>query len=159
LEFAVINARFAKPLDKHTLLRAVGAIAARRHRGKEAALGGRAPAARVLERQLGRLDSRHCHPPRACRRFVEHGERSELLPDLGLDANGICNTVRPRPSRATENGGKRPAALADNASLVKKSLQIAFAIASFYTRHQAICGREELMVASAFFATYHRGKV
>ena len=26
-------------------------------------------------------------------RFVEHGERAELLADLGLDADGICGTV------------------------------------------------------------------
>ena len=27
-------------------------------------------------------------------RFVEHGERNELLADLGLDVDGIANSVR-----------------------------------------------------------------
>ena len=27
-------------------------------------------------------------------RFIEHGERGELLAELGLDAEGICRTVR-----------------------------------------------------------------
>jgi len=27
-------------------------------------------------------------------RFIEHGERAELLADLGLDVNGICQSVR-----------------------------------------------------------------
>ena len=35
-------------------------------------------------------------------RFIEHGERSELLADLGLDAAGIAATCRRLAGRATE---------------------------------------------------------
>jgi hypothetical protein len=34
---------------------------------------------------------------------VEHGERPELLADLGLDVNGICGTVRRALGRVAES--------------------------------------------------------
>ena len=34
--------------------------------------------------------------------FVEHGERSELLADLGLDAEGIASTCRELATRTVE---------------------------------------------------------
>jgi 1-deoxy-D-xylulose-5-phosphate synthase len=93
LDVGVINARFLKPLDSETILRAV--------RGcgfvvtvEEAALMGGFGAA-VLEAaceaglDTGRV--RRCGIPD---RFIEHGERAELLADLGLDAPGIAATCR-----------------------------------------------------------------
>ena len=37
-------------------------------------------------------------------RFIEHGERAELLADLGLDVDGICGAVR----TALGNAERRP---------------------------------------------------
>ena len=93
LDVGVINARFLKPLDTETILKAV------RECGfvitiEEAALAGGFGSA-VLEaaadanidasrvRRLGIPDS-----------FVEHGERDELLADLGMDVAGIVAKAR-----------------------------------------------------------------
>jgi 1-deoxy-D-xylulose-5-phosphate synthase len=40
------------------------------------------------------LDTRHIIRLGLPDQFVEHGERAELLADLGLDVKGICGTVR-----------------------------------------------------------------
>jgi 1-deoxy-D-xylulose-5-phosphate synthase len=40
------------------------------------------------------LDTRHIARLGLPDQFVEHGERAELLADLGLDVKGICATVR-----------------------------------------------------------------
>jgi 1-deoxy-D-xylulose-5-phosphate synthase len=96
----VINARFVKPLDTETILRAVehcnfvvtveegtlqggfgGAVL-------EAACDAGLNAGRV--RRLGIPDH-----------YVEHGERAELLADLGLDVEGIVRACR-RRARAQE---------------------------------------------------------
>ena len=42
------------------------------------------------------LDTRHIVRLGIPDRFIEHAERSELLADLGLDLNGICQAVRSR---------------------------------------------------------------
>lgn len=99
LDVGVINARFVKPLDTETLLRAVescplvvtveeaalmtGFGSALLEAANEAAL----PTAHV--RRLGIAD-----------RFVEHGERDELLAELGLDADGIAAACRQLAARA-----------------------------------------------------------
>lgn len=49
---------------------------------------------------------------RVCRlgipdRFIEHGERGELLADLGLDAAGIAGTCRRLAQRSSQTGGVR----------------------------------------------------
>ncbi len=93
LDFGVINARFIKPLDKETILRAIetcplvvtveegalmtgfgGAVV-------EAACDAGLSAAHV--RRLGIPD-----------RYIEHGERNELLADLNLDAAGIARACQ-----------------------------------------------------------------
>ncbi|MBI2827089.1 MAG: 1-deoxy-D-xylulose-5-phosphate synthase [Planctomycetia bacterium] len=93
LDVGVINARFVKPLDTETILRAIetasvvitveeGALAGGFGSAVlEAAADAGVPAAHV--RRLGVPD-----------RFIEHGERAELLGDLGLDAAGIAAAVR-----------------------------------------------------------------
>jgi 1-deoxy-D-xylulose-5-phosphate synthase len=45
------------------------------------------------------LDTRHIVRLGLPDRFVEHGERSELLTELGLDVDGICSSVRRALSR------------------------------------------------------------
>ena len=49
----------------------------------------------VLEAaNAARLDTRNIVRLGLPDRFVEHGERAELLAELGLDVAGICATVR-----------------------------------------------------------------
>jgi 1-deoxy-D-xylulose-5-phosphate synthase len=93
LAVGVINARFIKPLDTQTILRALSECAfvvtveeASLMAGfgsavLEAAADASIDASRV--RRLGIPDS-----------FIEHGERGELLADLGLDAAGIAAACR-----------------------------------------------------------------
>src|SRR5262249_50909569 len=93
VELGVINARFAKPLDKGTLLRAVeqlplvGTV-------EEGTLEGGFGSAVLEAANAASLDTRHIVRLGIPDRFVEHAERGELLAELGLDVNGICATVR-----------------------------------------------------------------
>ncbi|MEX2317015.1 MAG: 1-deoxy-D-xylulose-5-phosphate synthase [Pirellulales bacterium] len=93
MHVGVINARFVKPLDAETIL---GAI---RSCGfvvlvEEAALAGGFGSA-VLEAASGAgIDTRHVRRLGIPDRFIEHGERGELLADLGLDAAGIAAACR-----------------------------------------------------------------
>jgi 1-deoxy-D-xylulose-5-phosphate synthase len=93
LDVAVINARFVKPLDRETILRAIeqcGFVVT----VEEAALMGGFGSA-VLEAVAA--DGLDCSRVRCLGipdRFIEHGEREELLADLGLDADGIAATCR-----------------------------------------------------------------
>jgi 1-deoxy-D-xylulose-5-phosphate synthase len=98
-DIGVINARFVKPLDTETILRAIGQCGfvltleeASLMTGfgsaiLEAAADAGLSAANVL--RLGIPD-----------RFIEHAERSELLADLGLNADGILRACRAGLTRA-----------------------------------------------------------
>jgi 1-deoxy-D-xylulose-5-phosphate synthase len=93
LEVGVINARFAKPLDRGTILRAVEespvVITV-----EEGTLEGGFGSAVLEAANALNLDARHVVRLGLPDRFVEHAERGELLADLGLDVTGICRTVR-----------------------------------------------------------------
>lgn len=92
LDVGVINARFAKPLDKETILRAVTETGFVICVEESSLLGGFGSA--VLEacnaagvstdriRRLGIPDQ-----------FIDHAERNEQLADLGLDVNGIVRVA------------------------------------------------------------------
>ena len=93
LDVGVINARFVKPLDTATILRAVRGMSAGRH-GRGRRLDGR-----VRQRGAGsglrRRPGRRPHPPPGHPRPVHRAWRpSELLADLGLDAAGIVRACR-----------------------------------------------------------------
>jgi 1-deoxy-D-xylulose-5-phosphate synthase len=93
LHVGVVNARFAKPLDTATLLKAVEEMPLVVTVEEGTLVGGFGSA--VLEAANGAgLDTRHVLRLGLPDRFVEHAERAELLADLGLDVNGICATVR-----------------------------------------------------------------
>jgi 1-deoxy-D-xylulose-5-phosphate synthase len=93
LELGVINARFAKPLDRATLLRAVDQLPLVVTVEEGTLEGGFGSA--LLEAANGAgLETRHITRLGIPDRFVEHADRSELLADLGLDVNGICAAVR-----------------------------------------------------------------
>lgn len=93
IDIGVINARFAKPLDRQTLLRAVEQLPLVITL-EEGTLEGGFGSALLEAANAAGLDARHVVRLGFPDRFVEHAERSELLADLGLDVHGICNTVR-----------------------------------------------------------------
>src|SRR5256885_8080133 len=101
LSVGVINARFAKPIDRTTLLKAVeevGLVVTVEEGTLEGGFGSA-----LLEAANGAgLDTRNIVRLGIPDRFIEHAERSELLADLGLDVDGIYATVRGRLERCRD---------------------------------------------------------
>ena len=93
LDVGVINARFAKPLDKGTILRAIDEAPVV-VTVEEGTLEGGFGSAVLEAANAAGLDARNVVRLGLPDRFVEHAERGELLADLGLDVNGICRTIR-----------------------------------------------------------------
>lgn len=100
LDVGVVNARFAKPLDTDTILRAIEQTGFVLTVEENALAGGFGSA--VLEAAAaagaGSPNIRCLGIPD---RFVEHGERDELLADLGLDVSGIIAAARALAGGAT----------------------------------------------------------
>ena len=93
LDVGVINARFVKPLDRDTIIRAVSGSAAT-VTVEEAALAGGFGSA-VLEAVSDEgLPTRSIRRLGVPDRFIHHGDRAQLLADLGLDATGIAAACR-----------------------------------------------------------------
>jgi len=93
LDVGVINARFAKPLDRTTLLKAVEELPLV-VTVEEGTLEGGFGSALLEAANAAGLDTRHIVRLGIPDRFIEHGERGELLAALGLDVDGLCGTVR-----------------------------------------------------------------
>jgi 1-deoxy-D-xylulose-5-phosphate synthase len=93
LDIGVINARFVKPLDRATLLKAVEEMPVVLT-VEEGTLEGGFGSALLEAANEARLDSRNVVRLGLPDRFVEHAERSELLADLGLNVDGLCRAVR-----------------------------------------------------------------
>jgi 1-deoxy-D-xylulose-5-phosphate synthase len=93
LEVGVINARFCKPLDRATMLRAVEecplVVTV-----EEGTLEGGFGSAVLEAANAAGLDTRGLVRLGIPDRFVEHAERAELLAELGLDVPGLCQAVR-----------------------------------------------------------------
>jgi 1-deoxy-D-xylulose-5-phosphate synthase len=93
LEVGVINARFVKPIDIKTIGRAI-----RESRFlltiEENTLPGGFGSAVLEAANAAGLRTDHIRTLGLPDRFVEHGDREELLADFGLDADGITATVR-----------------------------------------------------------------
>ncbi|MCI0464934.1 MAG: 1-deoxy-D-xylulose-5-phosphate synthase [Gemmataceae bacterium] len=108
LEVGVINARFAKPLDRTTLLKAVEELPLV-VTVEEGTLEGGFGSALLEAANSAGLDTRNIIRLGVPDRFVEHAERGELLAELGLDVDGICRTVRQALERrgASERKGWR----------------------------------------------------
>ena len=101
LEVAVVNARFIKPLDTGLLLERLETAPWVVTVEENALPTGFGSA--VLEA----VNDAGCPAPPIVRlglpdRFVEHGERSELLAELGLDAAGIAATCRRLAGRSPQ---------------------------------------------------------
>ncbi len=93
LNVGVINARFVKPLDKETILRAVESLPLV-VTVEEGTLEGGFGSAVLEAANAAGLDSRNvvrCGMPD---KFVEHGERAELLADCGLSPDKLAEVVR-----------------------------------------------------------------
>jgi 1-deoxy-D-xylulose-5-phosphate synthase len=101
LEVGVINARFAKPLDRQTLLRAVEQLPFV-ITVEEGTLEGGFGSALLEAANAAGLETKHIVRLGIPDKFVEHAERGELLADLGLDVDGICETVRRAVRSATD---------------------------------------------------------
>src|SRR5262245_31735964 len=102
IHVGVINARFAKPLDKATLLKSIEELPLVVTVEEGTLEGGFGSAVLEAANEAG-LDSRNVVRLGVPDRFIEHADRGELLADLGLDVAGICRTVR-------EALGREPAA-------------------------------------------------
>lgn len=93
LEVGVINARFVKPLDVETILRAVRQCSFVVTVEEGALMGGFGGAVVEAASDAG-LDAGKVRRLGVPDRFIEHGSRDELLADLGLDARGIADACR-----------------------------------------------------------------
>jgi len=93
LDIGVINARFLKPLDTDTILRAVEqcdfVVTV-----EEAALAGGFGSAVVEAAADAGINASRLRRLGIPDHYVEHGERDELLADLGLDVAGIETACR-----------------------------------------------------------------
>jgi 1-deoxy-D-xylulose-5-phosphate synthase len=103
IHLGVINARFAKPIDKATLLRAVEQLPLVVTVEENTLVGGFGSALLEAANEAG-LDCCRIVRLGIPDRFIEHGERGELLAELGLDVSGICRTVRNELGRGTAEG-------------------------------------------------------
>jgi 1-deoxy-D-xylulose-5-phosphate synthase len=93
LEVGVINARFVKPLDTATVLRAVRECAFVVTVEEAALMTGFGSAVLEAAGDAG-LDTSRVRRLGIPDHFIEHAERGELLADLGLDAKGIAAACR-----------------------------------------------------------------
>jgi 1-deoxy-D-xylulose-5-phosphate synthase len=108
LDVGVINARFAKPIDRSTLLKAVEEVPLV-VTVEEGTLQGGFGSALLEAANEARLDTRNIVRLGLPDQFIEHAERGELLAELGLDVNGLCNTVRRLLSERDQVDGSLPA--------------------------------------------------
>jgi 1-deoxy-D-xylulose-5-phosphate synthase len=106
LDIGVINARFCKPLDRTTLLKAVEEVPLV-VTVEEGTLEGGFGSALLEAANDVRLDTRNVVRLGMPDRFIEHAERNELLADLGLNVDGLCAAVR----RALHERGRKSSPL------------------------------------------------
>jgi 1-deoxy-D-xylulose-5-phosphate synthase len=111
LSVGVINARFVKPIDRTTLLKAVEE-ASLVVTVEEGTLEGGFGSTLLEAANAAGLSSRNVLRLGLPDRFIEHAERGELLSLLGLDVPGICSSVRQALGReaSTEEPPARRAA-------------------------------------------------
>ncbi|MHC4876228.1 MAG: 1-deoxy-D-xylulose-5-phosphate synthase [Planctomycetota bacterium] len=93
LDIGVINARFAKPLDHETILRAVRECPFVVTIEESTVVGGFGSAVLEAASDAG-LNTSHIKRLGIPDRFVEHGHREELLDSIGLSAAGLIRLCR-----------------------------------------------------------------
>ncbi len=92
LSVGVVNARFIKPIDEEVIARAAG-IGFVITIEENAAMGGFGSAVLEAANRLS-LNTERFKVLAIPDSFVEHGDRDELLADLGLDAAGLVRTAK-----------------------------------------------------------------
>ncbi|MBA4066618.1 MAG: 1-deoxy-D-xylulose-5-phosphate synthase [Isosphaera sp.] len=95
LSVGVINARFVKPLDRETILRAVETLPLVVTVEEGTIEGGFGSAVLEAANAAG-VDARNVVRCGLPDRFVEHGDRNELLADCGLSPEKLAAVVRAR---------------------------------------------------------------
>ena len=93
LDVGVINARFIKPLDTETILRALTTSPFVVTVEESSLMGGFGSAVLEAAAEAG-TSAAHVRRLGIPDRFIEHAERSEQLTELGLDAQGIAQACR-----------------------------------------------------------------
>jgi 1-deoxy-D-xylulose-5-phosphate synthase len=93
IDFGAINARFVKPLDTTTILRAIRECPVVVTVEEGMLMGGFGSAVLEAAAEAG-LDAGHVRRLGIPDRYIEHGPRNELLADLGLDVAGIVRSCR-----------------------------------------------------------------
>jgi 1-deoxy-D-xylulose-5-phosphate synthase len=93
LDFGVVNARFVKPLDTETILRAVRESPRVVAVEEGVLMGGFGSAVLEAAADAG-VDTSGVRRLGIPDRYIEHATRDELLTDLGLDAAGIVRACR-----------------------------------------------------------------
>jgi len=93
LDVAVVNARFAKPIDRDMIERAVRETSFVVTVEEGCLMGGFGSAVLETAGEMG-LDTSRIRRLGIPDRFIEHADRGELLADLGLDARGIAAACR-----------------------------------------------------------------
>ncbi len=93
LDIGVINARFVKPIDAETMLRAIGTCPFVITVEEAALMGGFGSAVLEVAADAG-INTSHVRRLGIPDRFIEHAERGEQLIDLGLHADGIALACR-----------------------------------------------------------------
>jgi 1-deoxy-D-xylulose-5-phosphate synthase len=101
LDFGVINARFVKPLDVPTILRAIRESPLVVTVEEGSLMGGFGSAVLEAAAEAG-IDASHVRRLGIPDRFIEHATRSELLAELGLDTAGIVRSCRHWTGRPRE---------------------------------------------------------
>jgi 1-deoxy-D-xylulose-5-phosphate synthase len=98
LDVGVINARFAKPIDAETMTRCVEDSGFLITVEENTLLGGFGSAVLECLNAAG-LPTDRVNCLGIPDRFIEHGERDELLADLGLDVDGLVATAQTMEDR------------------------------------------------------------
>ena len=93
LDVGVVNARFVKPIDRDVVTRALRECPFVVTVEENALMGGFGSAVLEVAADEG-MDASHVKRLGIPDQFVEHGDRSELLEMLRLDAHGIAETCR-----------------------------------------------------------------
>ena len=93
LDVGVVNARFVKPIDREVVTRALRECPFVVTVEENALMGGFGSAVLEVAADEG-MDASHVKRLGIPDQFVEHGDRSELLEMLRLDAHGIAETCR-----------------------------------------------------------------
>jgi 1-deoxy-D-xylulose-5-phosphate synthase len=100
LDVGVINARFAKPVDAEIVQRAV------RETGfvitvEEGTLCGGFGSAVLEAANAAGLNTQNIRRLGIPDRFIEHGDRDELLAEIGLDVSGLVAVARAMANRTS----------------------------------------------------------